>query len=75
MRLILFLAEVIYRRVTEIKELKRLHEEYDRREKDSSNPYSRPDMSQFRRQNDMIGDAKADAKKFLANIKEKTKKK
>jgi len=73
--LILFLAEVIYRRVTEIKELKRLHEEYDRREKDSSNPYSRPDMSQFRRQNDMIGDAKADAKKFLANIKEKTKKK
>ncbi len=73
--LILFLAEVIYRRVVEIKELKRLHEEYDRREKESPGaPPPRPDMSQFRRQNDMVADVKGDAKKFLAKMKDKTKK-
>ncbi|MDR2944918.1 MAG: hypothetical protein LBU81_07585 [Methanosarcinales archaeon] len=73
--LIIFLAEIIYRRVTEIKELKRLHEEYDRREKESSGaPPPRPDMSQFRRQNDMAADVKDDARKFLAKVKEKTKK-
>lgn len=74
--LILFLAEVIYRRVTEIKELKRLHEEYDLREKESSGtPPPRPDLSQFRRQNDMVADAKSDAKRFLAKMKDKTKQK
>ncbi|MBZ3935056.1 hypothetical protein [Methanimicrococcus blatticola] len=73
--LVIFLAEVIYRRVTEIKELKRLHEEYDKREKESPGaPPPRPDMSQFRRQNDMVADAKGDAKKFLAKMKDKTKK-
>ncbi|WNY23302.1 hypothetical protein MmiHf6_06070 [Methanimicrococcus hongohii] len=69
--LIIFLAEVIYRRVVEIKELKRLHEEYDKREKESPGaPPPRPDMSQFRRQNDMAADVKTDAKKFLAKMKE-----
>ncbi|MDL2260963.1 hypothetical protein LJC08_01795 [Methanimicrococcus sp. OttesenSCG-928-J09] len=73
--LLIFLAEVIYRRVTEIRELKRLHEEYDRREKESPGSMpARPDMSQFRRQNDMVADAKGDAKKFLAKMKDKTKK-
>lgn len=73
--LVIFLAEVIYRRVVEIKELKRLHEEYDRREKESPGaPPPRPDMSQFRRQNDMVADAKKDARDFLAKMKDKTKK-
>lgn len=73
--LVIFLAEVIYRRVVEIRELKRLHEEYDRREKESPGaPPPRPDMSQFRRQNDMVADVKGDAKKFLAKMKDKTKK-
>ncbi|WNY28212.1 hypothetical protein MmiEs2_03960 [Methanimicrococcus stummii] len=73
--LIIFLAEVIYRRVVEIRELKQLHEEYDRREKESPGSMPpRPDMSQFRRQNDMVADAKGDAQKFLAKMKDKTKK-
>ncbi|MDV0444516.1 hypothetical protein MmiAt1_00420 [Methanimicrococcus sp. At1] len=74
--LLIFLGEVIYRRVTEIKELKRLHEEYDKHEKESpGSAPPRPDMSQFRRQNDMVADAKSDAKNFLAKMKDKTKKK
>ncbi|MDR0767528.1 MAG: hypothetical protein LBE57_03685 [Methanosarcinales archaeon] len=73
--LLIFLGEVIYRRFMEIKELKRLHEEYDRREKESPGSLPpRPDMSQFRRQNDMVADAKSDAKKFLEKMREKTKK-
>lgn len=70
--LVIFLSEVAYRRVREIKELKRLHEEYDRREAESPGSMPRPDMSQFKRQNDMVADAKSDAKKFLAKIKEKS---
>ena len=74
--LIIFLSEVIYRRVVEIKELRRLHEEFERREKESpgSSP-PRPDMSQFKRQNDVLADAKEDAGKFFSKVKEKTKKK
>ena len=74
--LIIFLAEVIYRRTREIKELKRLHEEYDRRERESpGSPPPRPDMSSFRAKNDMIGDAKKDASAFLLKVREKTSKK
>ena len=74
--LIIFLSEVIYRRVTEIKELRRLHEEFEKRENESpgSSP-PRPDMSQFKRQNDMFADAKEDAGRFFSKVKEKTKKK
>ena len=74
--LLIFLSEVIYRRTREIKELKRLHEEYDRREQESpGSPPPRPDMSSFRAKNDMIGDAKKDAAAFLKNIRDKTNKK
>ena len=74
--LVIFLVEVVYRRVTEIKELRRLHDEFERREKESpgSSP-PRPDMSQFKRQNDMLADAKGDAGRFVSKVKEKTKKK
>jgi len=73
--LTIFLAEVVYRRTREIKELKRLHEEYDRRETESPGSMQRPDMSQFKRQNDMVADARNDAKKFLAKVKEKSNQK
>ena len=74
--LLIFLAEVIYRRTREIKELKRLHEEYDRRERESpGSPPPRPDMSSFRAKNDMVGDAKKDAAAFLLKVREKTSKK
>ncbi|MCL2863766.1 MAG: hypothetical protein FWE54_06810 [Methanimicrococcus sp.] len=69
--LAIFLAEVIYRRMREIRELKRLHEEYDKREAEGEY-MMRPDMSQFKRQNDMVADAKDDARNFLAKIKEKS---
>jgi hypothetical protein len=71
--LILFLGEVIYRRVMEIKELKRLHEEYDRMEKDGQRPLRPPPRSD-QRQNDMIADAKRDAGSFLSKMKAKVKK-
>jgi Uncharacterized membrane protein len=74
--LLIFLAEVIYRRMREIKELKRLHEEYDRREKESPGSMPpRPDMSSFRAKNDMVGDVKKDASDFLKKIREKTNQK
>ena len=73
--LVIFLAEVVYRRTREIKELKRLHEEYDRRETESPGSMQRPDMSQFKRQNDMVADARNDAKKFLEKVKEKSNRK
>lgn len=72
--LLIFLAEVIYRRTREIKELKRLHEEYDKRESEAPGSMPRPDMSQFKRQNDMVADAKSDAKKFLAKMKDQKEK-
>ena len=72
--LLIFLGEVIYRRIMEIKDLRRLHEEYDRMEKEGKRPYRPPDRYSVQRQNDMVADAKKDVGNLLSKVKSKVKK-
>jgi hypothetical protein len=72
--LLIFLGEVIYRRIMEIKELRRLHEEYDRMEREGQRPSRPPDRSSAQRQNDMVADAKKDAGNLWSKVKSKMKK-
>ncbi|MCL2141753.1 MAG: hypothetical protein FWH46_02585 [Methanimicrococcus sp.] len=72
--LLIFLGEIIYRRIMEIKDLRRLHEEYDRMEREGQRPSRPPDRSASQRQNDMVADAKKDAGRFFSKVKSKVKK-
>jgi hypothetical protein len=72
--LLLFLGEVVYRRIMEIKDLKRLHEEYDRMEREGQRPSRPPDRSAAQRQNDMAADVKKDVGNFFSKVKSKMKK-
>ena len=72
--LLIFLSEVIYRRFVDIKELRRLHEEYDRMEREGKRPSRPPDRSASQRQNDTVADTKKNVSSFLSKVKSKVKK-